>query len=104
DATLVEPIEAYLASDAVLDPLLERRARRAFVAGVRAIGDETQRTKTALDAVAALGGSSGAVKAARGPRLARELVGTDLVTVSALGEHLGGALAHTDSAVRAQAA
>ena len=104
DATLVETIEMYLASDSVLDPLLERRARRAFVASVRAISDAAQRTKTALDAVAALGGSSGAVKAARGPRLARELVGTDLVTMSALGERLGGALAHADDGVRAQAA
>jgi HEAT repeat protein len=104
DAALLAPLLEYLGSESVLDPLLERRARRAFVASVRAIADEAQRKEAALDAVGGLGGDAAAVKAARGPRLVRELVGTDLVAASALEERLAGALGHAHEGVRAQAA
>lgn len=86
-----------------LDPVLERRARRALVAGVGAVEDAAARAEEAGARLAELCGATRAATVARGARLAPELVAAGLLDARAALQRLGPALEHPDEGARAQA-
>lgn len=101
DTALLPVLRRHLANTAVLDPTLERRARRALLALASTLDDPASEV---LGAVQALVGEANAAKAARGVRLAREFAVGDQGRAPAMLEPLGPALGHADEGVRAQAA
>lgn len=103
DPELLPVLRKLLAASTALDPTLERRARRAWLAGLRGL-DGPARMTEALSLVTELGSAPSVLPAARGARLARDLAAAELVEGEALLRALGGALAHADEGVRAQGA